>query len=88
MKYSNADTVLPKELLAQLQKYVQGGLLYVPRPEGARREWGANTRGKEITRERNRCIRMDRESGLRIDELAERYCLSVDSIKKIVYRKT
>ena len=30
MKYKNANTVLPKELIEQIQKYVQGEYLYIP----------------------------------------------------------
>lgn len=29
MKYVNADTVFPKELLQEIQKYINGGLVYV-----------------------------------------------------------
>ena len=34
--------------------------------------------------ERNRAIRRDYADGARVAELAEKYCLSADSIRKIV----
>lgn len=33
MKYVNADLVLPQQLLQEVQKYMQGGMLYIPKPE-------------------------------------------------------
>lgn len=31
MKYVNANNVLPEELIPTIQKYYQGGYLYIPR---------------------------------------------------------
>ena len=44
MKYINADIILPEELLKEVQKYVQGGMVYIPKPEGLRKKWGENSR--------------------------------------------
>ncbi|MNO57894.1 hypothetical protein D3C76_484400 [compost metagenome] len=87
MKYVNADIVLPKELLMEIQKYMQGGMLYVPRPEGHRAKWGENSGGRTYLTHRNNEIRMQYTAGLAIEHLAEQFCLSCDSIKKIVYGK-
>ena len=43
MKYINADIILPEELLKEVQKYVQGGMVYIPKPEGLRKKWGENS---------------------------------------------
>lgn len=40
MKYVNADLVLPQQLLQEVQKYMQGGMLYIPKPQGQRKRWG------------------------------------------------
>ena len=37
MEYVKAETVLPPELLREVQRYVDGRILYIPRAAGARR---------------------------------------------------
>lgn len=85
MKYVNADLVLPQQLLQEVQKYMQGGMLYIPKPEGQRKRWGENSGGRSYLSARNQSIREHYASGLSVAELAEQFCLSGDSIKKIVY---
>jgi Mor family transcriptional regulator len=85
MKYVNADVALPQHLLQEVQKYIQGGMLYIPKPEGLRKRWGENSGGRAYLAVRNESIRGQYASGLSVTELAAQFCLSVDSIKKIVY---
>lgn len=85
MKYVNADVVLPQQLLQEVQKYMQGGMLYIPKPEGQHKRWGESSGGRSYLEARNRSIREHYASGLSVTELAEQFCLSADSIKKIVY---
>lgn len=85
MKYVNADLILPQQLLQEVQKYMQGGMLYIPKPEGQRKKWGENSGGRNYLSERNQSIRDHYARGLSVTELAEQFCLSGDSIKKIVY---
>ncbi|ETT72932.1 hypothetical protein C173_12832 [Paenibacillus sp. FSL R7-277] len=85
MKYVNADVVLPQQLLQEIQKYMQGGMLYIPKPEGQHKRWGENSGGRSYLSARNQSIREHYASGLSVTELAEQFCLSADSIKKIVY---
>lgn len=85
MKYVNADLVLPQQLLQEVQKYMQGGMLYIPKPEGQRKRWGESSGGRSYLSARNQSIREHYASGLSVTELAEKFCLSGDSIKKIVY---
>lgn len=40
MKYKNAAEILPSELLREIQGYIEGELLYIPRSE-AKQGWGA-----------------------------------------------
>jgi len=86
MKYENGQDVLPKSLLKEVQKYASGKLLYIPTVEKKRR-WGESSGYKQILIERNRQIRSKFNSGASIDALADDFCLSLDSIKKIVYIK-
>ena len=44
MSYVNAAECLPPELISELQKYVQGGLLYVPRPDAQVRSAATSSR--------------------------------------------
>ena len=87
MKDSNIAEILPKELLCEIQQYVQGKSLYIPKPKDSHKKWGENTQSKNIISMRNGKIRSDFRAGSTIDELCERYFLSPESIKKIVYSK-
>ena len=84
MKYKNAQDVLPDALLKELQKYVSGETLYVPNAEG-KKPWGASSGARSYYRERNAQIRQKRGQGSTIEQLAEEFSLSTDSIRKILY---
>lgn len=86
MKYVNADSVFPEHLLKELQKYAQGELIYIPIPEGGRKKWGSSGSREKLHR-RNLEIYEKFNAGLTIDELSYEFCLSLDSIKKIIYSK-
>ncbi len=88
MKYINGKDVLPKQLLEQLQHYVQGKLLYVPRKENSRAGWGTLNGTRAMIRNRNREICRMYDEGATIQEIMERYHLSEDSIRKILNKKT
>ena len=88
MKYINCNDVLPKQLLEQLQHYVQSKLLYVPRKENSRAGWGTLNGTRAMIRNRNREICRRYDEGATIQELMERYHLSEDSIRKILNKKT
>ena len=86
MKYRNAAHVLPDELLKEVQKYVTGEAIYIPKQE-EKRKWGEGSGARQFYRERNEKIQADHESGMSLDELMEKYALSIDSIRRIIYRK-
>ena len=86
MKYENAKDLLPEPLLRQVQKYISGKLVYVPARE-RKREWGTATGYRGELRQRNREIRARFAIGETIDQLAEAYHLSCESIKRIVYNR-
>ena len=71
MKYINGKDVLPKQLLEQLQHYVQGKLLYVPRKENSRAGWGTLNGTRAMIRNRNREICRRYDEGATIQELME-----------------
>ncbi|GIN71904.1 hypothetical protein J14TS2_23790 [Bacillus sp. J14TS2] len=87
MKYVNAESIFPKELLKEIQKYVNGEMVYVPVSKGLRKEWGEISGSKGYLNYRNREIRQLFSVGKTIDQLSEQFFLSRDSIKKIVYPK-
>ena len=84
MGYRKAETILPPEVGALIQQYVDGEYIYIPRREGKRKSWGETTGCRKETSERNQRIYRDYRSGTRMDELAEKYFLSVKSIQRIV----
>ncbi|MCJ7841017.1 CD3324 family protein [Lederbergia sp. NSJ-179] len=87
MKYMKAHAVFPKDLLKEIQKYVQGEMVYIPNAEGVRKKWGENSGYREFLKQRNVEIRQQFSEGISIDQLTVQYSLSYDSIKKIVYSK-
>lgn len=87
MKYVNADLVLPEALLQEIQKYVHGELVYIPKPKGQHKKWGENSGSRKQLSERNAEIRRRFRAGETVSQLAECFFLSSCSIKKIVYAK-
>lgn len=85
MSYINADQLLPPDLLREIQKYVQGSLVYIPRPPQQHLGWGSKNGTRESLDRRNADIREKRSRGSGIDELADEYGLSPDGIRKILY---
>ena len=87
MKDSNIEALLPKELICEIQKYVQGKSLYIPKIKDTHKKWGDKTKSKTFTSVRNAEIRTNFCNGSKVSELCEQYSLSPASIKKIIYDK-
>lgn len=87
MKYVNAEVLLPDELVKELQRYIQGGYLYVPANAEKRRPWGELSGYRMELQQRNREITWEYRDGVSMEVLAERYHLSVHAIRKIIYQK-
>jgi Mor family transcriptional regulator len=85
LSYINATNVLPEKLITEIQKYVQGETIYIPKPETEYRKWGTSSGGRRLLDRRNAAIRKSFISGSSIQQLAKEYYLSTESIKKIVY---
>jgi Mor family transcriptional regulator len=84
MKYVNGKDILPKSLLEQLQQFVQGELLYIPRQENSRAGWGSVNGTRMMIRNRNTEICIKYEEGASVQELMDAYHLSEDSIRKVL----
>ncbi len=81
MSYINANIILPKELINEIQKYVQGVNLYIPKiPEKKKTD---SCYQKELS-ERNKEIYQMFQSGNKVSELAKMYYLSEKSIYRIL----
>lgn len=83
MKYKNAKDILPDRLLRELQEYVSGGLLYVPNA-GEKKPWGEASGARQYYKQRNQQIRQAYRDGASIPELAQRFGLSEEAVRKIV----
>lgn len=85
MKYRNASDILPDHLLREIQKYVSGETLYVPSRK-ERAGWGEGSGARAFYAHRNEEIREKYYSGRSLEELAEEYALSTETLRKIVYK--
>lgn len=84
MKYVNAAEILPEQLLEELQTYIDGSVLYVPKVS-TKKEWGTTSGARTFYQERNREIQKRFKEGYSIDVLTEQYGLAYSTIKKIIY---
>ncbi len=87
MKYLNAEDILPKELILEIQNYVTGTFVYIPTLD-EKKAWGANTGIRRELSARNDQIYREYAAGQSIRTLAERYCLSESSVYKIIRKRT
>ncbi|MCB2288537.1 hypothetical protein LGK97_02005 [Clostridium sp. CS001] len=87
MNYLRVDTILPDNLIKEIQKYIQGEYIYIPSPPEIRKKWGEKSKSLDYIHSRNAEILSKFISKCTISNLAEEYFLSESSIKKIVYKK-
>lgn len=87
MDYQNSTNLLPKELIEQIQKYVDGKVIYIPKKQINKKHWGENTDTKQVLSSRNRKICSDRQNGMSIKQLSEKYFLTEKSIQRILRKK-
>jgi hypothetical protein len=87
MDYIRATDVFPERLLEEIQRYIQGELIYIPTRSSERRKWGESSGAADYYVARNEKIRQSFRGGVTIDQLSDQFGLSVESIKKIVYSK-
>lgn len=87
MGYKRAEDILPTEIIAKIQDYVDGEYLYIPRKEENRRAWGAKTNTRRELKERDAAIFEAYVRGASRQELAEKYFLSEKSIGRIINKE-
>ncbi len=83
MKYVKAAAVLPESLIAEIQKYIQGETIYIPKQETKHYKWGTRSGGRKQLDERNNAIKAAFKSGIAIHQLAEEYFLSGKRLKRL-----
>ncbi|TVY02013.1 CD3324 family protein [Cohnella terricola] len=86
MIYKNGRDVLPPRLLQELQKYVNGELVYIPKLDERRARWGEVNGTRQLLAERNKEICQLHSGGASIAELELLYHLSGESIRKIIIK--
>ncbi|QAY67980.1 CD3324 family protein [Paenibacillus protaetiae] len=82
--YRNGKDVLPPKLLQQIQQYIEGELLYIPKQNEQRAGWGELSGTRERIKLRNEEIYNAYCSGRSIRELERMYYLSGESVRKII----
>lgn len=84
-RYKNAEEILPAHLLREVQRYVQGVELYIPR---TRREgWGQANGYRAAIAERNAQMRKLYKAGRSIESLMSEFHLSFDTVRKVVHSR-
>lgn len=87
MGYIKAVDVLPDELISEIQKYVNGQMLYIPRKCEEHLNWGEKSGTRKRLEKRDKKIFDEYVSGKAISDLSKEYFLSEKSIQRII-RKT
>lgn len=84
MSYKNGGEILPPNLLKELQQYIQGEIIYIPKPQNQKAAWGSKSGYKAMILHRNQKIFETYLNGDSIDSIAADFYLSEDSIRKII----
>ncbi|GAB6990897.1 CD3324 family protein [Paenibacillus pini] len=87
MNYKNGREVLPPSLLKELQKYIEGELIYIPKKSNERVGWGVNSGTRQMIETRNEEIFTLHCQGHTIEYLKQAFHLSQDSIRKVIFKK-
>ncbi|MDE5777015.1 MAG: hypothetical protein K2I10_00670 [Lachnospiraceae bacterium] len=87
MGYKNGKEILPVELIRQIQQYVDGENIYIPKKEETRICWGQNTDTRKLLHRRNTEIYQKYLKGDRVADLSEEYHISTQGIYKILSKQ-
>lgn len=87
MNYKNGRDIFPPQLLREIQRYVQGEKIYIPQTQEGKAGWGERSGGRTEISFRNTEIMKKHEEGLSIDDISVLFCLSTETIRKIIYKK-
>ncbi|MFC4103985.1 CD3324 family protein [Paenibacillus xanthanilyticus] len=86
MNYKNGKDVLPPSLLKELQHYIQGELVYIPKQTEQRAAWGEKSGSRQQLTLRNQEIYSCFIGGTTMTELERKFHLSGESIRKIIVK--
>ncbi len=84
MKYEKAQNILPHGVIQLIQKYTDGGYIYIPRKNENKKSWGENTETKRYLKVRDKEIFNKYSSGVSVKVLSEEYFLTESSIRRII----
>lgn len=84
MKYEKAQNILPHGIIQLIQKYTDGGYIYIPRKNENKKSWGENTETKRYLKARDKEIFNKYSSGVSVKILSEEYFLTESSIRRII----
>ncbi|TYR78865.1 hypothetical protein FZC66_17715 [Priestia megaterium] len=87
MAYIKATAILPEKLISEIQKYIQGETIYIPKPKTSHQRWGTRSGTRKLIDDRNASIKREFKNGRTINQIAYEHHLSIETIKKIVYSK-
>lgn len=74
-------------LIEELQKYIQAGYIYIFVKDEQHKSWGELSGYRKELKERNESIITEYHSGVSMEELADKDCLSIYAIRKIIHQK-
>ena len=86
MGYKNSIDLLPADLIQEIQKYVDGETIYIPRAEWNRKKWGQGSDACQTLNMRNLEIYNKYKSGVCVQQISEEYHISTQGIYKILSR--
>lgn len=84
MGYVHALEILPQELIEEIQEYIDGQVIYIPKIKSNRCNWGEKTDTKAYFKERNIEICNSYKNGTTVFDLSEKYFLTPKSIQRII----
>ena len=84
MKYINAAEILPEQLLREVQTYIAGEVMYIPKTS-TKKQWGTVSGSRAYYQERNTEIQSLYKEGHSLTTLSQKYGLAYSTIRKIIY---
>ena len=84
MSYKKARHILPDELLEEVQKYVDGECIYIPRRPDRKKVRGTSAASLQYFHIRNKQIYQEYLAGESRNSLSEKYFLSLKSVQSII----
>ena len=86
MHHINARDLLPDGLVKELQRYIQGGYLYVPIDPAQQKHWGEASGYRQELQQRNRQIVEEFRNGISMEAGGKILPVHI-AIRKIIYQK-